>query len=98
MGRDPQDVIEAIASAAQAIGFQAGVGGMETAGSIVSYLAAHPERIEAFLSGSESVLDWPPNWHRYGDLTWHGADGKLYSPEYARRAETIRKLQDHPHG
>lgn len=85
-------VIQRIAEAAEAVGWQAGVGGMETAGSIVSFLAAHPEHVEAFMAGG-SVLDWPVGWHEQGKLTWHGQDGKVYDPATARRARLIRKME-----
>lgn len=75
----PHETIERIAAAARAIGFQAGVGGMETAGSIVSFLAANPQHIDSFMAGG-SVLDWAPNWHNAGCLTWHGADGRIHQP------------------
>lgn len=66
------EVITRIADAARAVGFQAGVGAMETAGSIVSFLAANPHRIPDFMAGG-SILDWPFNWHCAGCLTWQGA-------------------------
>ena len=88
-------VIARIVDVAATIAFQAGVGGMETAGSIISYLANHPEQIDGFLSGEVSVLDWPINWHEQGILSWHGQDGKIYHPEFARRARTIRSLAQH---
>jgi hypothetical protein len=89
----PEDVIKRIAETSQAIGWQAGVGGMETAGSIVSFLAKHPERTEAFMSGSESVMDWPRNWHCEGVLTWHGSDGNVHSPEDVRRHRLIKDME-----
>lgn len=76
-------VIRYIAAVAHAVGQQAGVGAMETAGSIVSYLAEHPERIEAFMANG-SVMDWPARWHVEGCLTWHGADGKIHGPDDVR--------------
>ena len=72
-------VVARIAEAAHAIGWQAGVGAMETAGSIVSFLYANPHRIADFMSGG-SVLDWPPDWHQKGYLTWQGMDGKIHYP------------------
>lgn len=86
-------VIRRIAEAAEAIAFQAGVGGMETAGSIVSYLAEHPEDVPALMAGKLSVLDWPIGWHMHGRLTWHGQDGRVFSPEYARRQTLINQLE-----
>ena len=50
IARIQRETIETIAKMAHAIGWQAGVGGMETAGGIVSYLAQHPEHIGAALA------------------------------------------------
>lgn len=79
-------VIAKIVQYAEAIARHAGVGSMETAGSIVSYLATHPDQIEPFMAGKVSVLDWPVGWHEHGCLTWHGQDGKIYGPEDVARA------------
>jgi len=81
-------VIAKIAMDSHAVGWQAGVGGSETAGVIVSYLAAHPDRIPAFMAGKESLLDWGDNHHRDGCLSWQGTDGKIWTPEAARAAAT----------
>lgn len=81
----PGQVIAWIAEVSEAIAWQAGVGAMETAGSIVSYLAEHPEDVDAFMQIG-SVLDWPMTWHREGRLSWHGQDGKIYHPEAVRSA------------
>lgn len=88
----PTEVIQHIAMHAKAIGQQAGVGAMETAGSIVSFLAAHPKHIEPFLAGEESPLDWPTNWIEHGELTWHAQNGKVVSPAFVRRARQIKEL------
>lgn len=77
--------IRKVALAAEAIGFQAGVGGMETAGGIISYLAAHPEHIAAF-NKNGSVFDLPNDWIIDGCLTWMAADGKIWHPDDARAA------------
>ena len=76
-------VIERLAEIAEALGGAAGVEGMQTAGSFVSYLAEHPEDIEPLLRFGASEL--PDNWIHYGRLTWMGADGKLHHPEDVRR-------------
>lgn len=93
VGFDPSRVILRIAQAAEAFAFQAGVGGMETAGSIVSYLAKHPDQIDGFLSGEASMIDWPFGWHTQGCLTWHAMNGTICSPEKARRSAIIRKME-----
>ncbi|WP_294355849.1 hypothetical protein [uncultured Sphingomonas sp.] len=85
-------VIARIAEIATAVGWQAGVGGMETAGSIVSYLAKHPRDIEPCLRFG--VMELPADWHERGALTWHRQDGKVVSPEWVRRARTIKQLAE----
>jgi hypothetical protein len=89
----PCAVIAQIVEYAEAIAWQAGVGGMETAGSIVSYLAAHPDQIDLLMSGKLSVLDWPVGWHEHGRLSWHGQDGKIYDPEKVRRHRLIKQME-----
>lgn len=87
-----QQVIERIATVSAAIGWQANVGAMETAGSIVSYLARHPEKIDEFMNGG-SVMDWPATWHRDGNLTWHGMDGKIHNPQTVRQHVLIKQME-----
>ena len=88
----PTETILYIARISEVTAWQAGVGGMETAGSIISYLANHPEQIDAFMAGG-SVMDWPVGWHTLGSLTWHGADGKVHDPETIRRHLLIKKME-----
>jgi len=63
-----------------AIGWQAGVGGRETAGAIVSYLGKHPERLKAFIDGDENPFDWGEEWIKGGVLTWQTKDGRIIDP------------------
>ena len=84
-----------IAHAADDLACQAGVGGMETAGSIVSYIAKKPTAAKVFRGGS--MMDWPPDWHVSGILSWHGQNGQIYSPEYVRRAKVIKGMQGQIH-
>lgn len=79
--RGEQRAIARIVNAARAIGFQAGVGGRETAGAIVSYLATSPDEIAPFIAGELSPLDFAGDWMRGGCLTWHAVNGKVVSPE-----------------
>jgi len=72
------EVIERITQVAEAVGMQAGVGGMETAGAIVSYLANHPDLIEPFVAGKISTIDFSPRWLVEGRLTWLGRDDKIH--------------------
>lgn len=80
MSEEHQAVIRRIVELSKAIGWQAGVGSMETAGSIVSYLHEHPEDTAKLMDGTLSVLDWPDGWHARGCLSWHGMDGKIHHP------------------
>jgi len=84
-------VIQRIAQIAETFAAQAGVGGMETAGNLVSYLAKHPRDIEPCLKFG--IFELPADWHERGDLTWHALSGKIVRPEAARRARTIKKLE-----
>jgi len=72
------EVVERIAQVAEAVGMQAGVGGMETAGAIVSYLSNHPDLIEPFIAGEISTLDFSPRWLVEGRLTWLGRDNQIH--------------------
>jgi hypothetical protein len=85
------DAIKRIASSAEAMAIQAGIGGMETAGQIVSFLANHPEWVGAFFKNG-SVFDLPEDWHQRGCLTWHAKNGKVVHPDYVRRARVIKAL------
>lgn len=87
-----RDVIERLADLAETIAAHAGVGGMETAGGIVSYLAEHPDDIPKLMDGTLSILDWPDRFHTHGRLSWHGANGGVFTPEYARRHDVIRGI------
>lgn len=87
-----------LAKVAEVVAWQAGVGGMETAGSLVSYLARFPEKLPAFMADDFSVVsDLPANWLIQGCLTWHAQNGRVVTPEFVRRAEVIRKLGDSHH-
>lgn len=81
------EAIKFIARVAEAAGWQAGVGGMETAGLIVSYLDAHPDKVAEFLeSGSGFLIDNRIRAEE-GSLTWHTqGTGEVISPvEYMSR-------------
>lgn len=91
-----QETIERIATIAENFGRLAGVGAMETAGSIISFLANHPEHIDDFMSGKSSLVDWPIGWHEQGRLTWHAQNGKIVSPQDARLHRTVQKMRPRP--
>jgi hypothetical protein len=82
-----EEFIQHLADVAEAVGIQAGVGGMETAGGIISYLAEHPESFQAFIAGGFLAL--PVDLRRSGRLTWHGADGRVFTPQQARLAAQV---------
>jgi hypothetical protein len=90
----PEQVIQKLAQIASDVGWQAGVGAMETAGCFVSVLAAHPEKISAFLAGELSVIDdFALLQAEMGCLTWHArGDGQVIHPGDARAA---RQKHDH---
>jgi len=89
------DFVSRLADIAEAIGWQAGVGGAETAGMIISYLAAHPEQIETVLE--HGIIDLPGDLWAAGRLTWMGMNGQVVNPQQASFARVIRKMQKgHP--
>jgi hypothetical protein len=87
---DAQEVIERIAAVASAFGWQAGVGAMETAGSIIGYLAENPRDLEPFMNGG--VMELPANWFERHSLTWHDSEGKVRDPADVRRARVVKEL------
>lgn len=83
----PEDVIKRLAEVAQDVACQAGVGGMETAGMFVSVLAAHPEKVPAFLDGSLSIVDDAVLLNAHcGCLSWHANNGQVVTPADYRNA------------
>lgn len=88
---DALQFIEKLADMAEAIGWQAGVGGSETAGQIVSYLAANPGDFDKVMAGG--ILDLRPDWYAHGRLTWMGTNGQIVHPETARRARVIKQME-----
>jgi hypothetical protein len=81
-------VIARIAEIAAAFGQQAGVGGMETAGSLISYLAKHPRDIEPVLKFG--VMELPLDWIESGNLTltWHAKSGEVIRPDQVSQARS----------
>jgi hypothetical protein len=90
---DAAKVICKIADVAEAIAFQAGVGGSETAGMIVSYLAKNPDRIEHVLANG--IIDEPDLWVN-GRLSWQGQNGKIITPRQARLARIVSSMRPQP--
>lgn len=81
-----------LADQAAELACKAGVGGMETAGSFVSFLAANPERVEAFIADPVLLGGPPVEFHIEGCLSWHGQNGKIYEPRDIRK---LRGRHDH---
>lgn len=69
----------------------AGVGGVETAGHLISYLAEHPKDLEPFLVGG--FMELPDRWIEHGELTFHGIDGKVRHARDARYSRIIDRLK-----
>lgn len=88
---DAQEVIERIAKESDMFGQMAGVGAMETAGSIVGYLAENPCDLEPFMVGG--IMELPADWFQRHSLTWQASNGEVVSPAFARRAQTIKQLE-----
>jgi hypothetical protein len=81
-----QQVIDLIAKLAHVTAWQSGVGGVETAGTIISFLHANPEHT-AHVIGGGSLLDLDHVFDgQYGSLTWHAQNGKIMSPKALREA------------
>ena len=84
------DTIRQIADMAEAIAWQAGVGGMEMAGTIISYLAQNPERTEHVLA--HGIIDEPDMWLN-GRLTWFGMNDQIVTPEKARLMRVVKAME-----
>lgn len=81
-----------VAKVSAALSFQAGVGGRETAGAIISYLAKHPDKLDAFMEeGWFGLGDDPRDVLTGGMLSWHGMDGKVWTPEEALAAQQAKE-------
>lgn len=89
-------IIAKIAQAASAIGFQANIGGCETAGMIISYLNEHPDRIPVFLEhGWLEAVGTDDPWAK-GCLTWNRmGDGKIATPQDLRISKVVRDIANH---
>ena len=84
-------VLERLATIAEALAHPAGVGEMESLGSIVSYLLDHPRDIEPCLRFGVGEL--PEDWFDHGRLSYHAINGKVVRPEQLRRARIIKRME-----
>lgn len=92
-----QRIIANIADAANNIAFQAGVGGCETAGAIVSYLGAHPEKVETFFrDGWISALGDDHDPWADGCLTFQSINGEITTPEKLRASKAAKREGKNP--
>jgi hypothetical protein len=82
----PEQVIALIADVANVISWQAGEPGMEIAAGIVSFLAAHPEHIDQFLTDPNEVMIGGAFDPHTGCLTWRTVKGEIINAAiYAER-------------
>ena len=72
-----------------------GVGGMETAGHLISYLDENPKDLEPWLNGSFAEL--PYDWIVRGSLTHQAVNGKITHPRTVRHARIIKSLKGAEH-
>lgn len=82
-----------LAKQAHTFAVQAGVGSMETVGGFVSFLAANPEKCEAWIkSPLDTLHSLGPDFWAHGCLSWHTAKGdRIYTPAEARRDAGIEQ-------
>jgi len=84
-------VLSLIAERASAMAWQAGVGGMETAGALVSYLVRFPRDIRPFINGG--IFELADDWFLRGSLTWTGKGGKVHKPDDVRLRKIVNKMK-----
>lgn len=88
----PEAVVQRIAQVAEAVSWQAGIGGMEFAGQLVSVFAKHPEMIAPFLEGGSGFLLENEIGAELGCLTFYNQAGEITTPETLARARTARRM------
>lgn len=84
-------VIQRIEKIAEAFAMQAGVGGCETAGHLISYLAENPRDIEPLLKFG--MMELPDDWIERGQLSHYAQNGKIVRPHQVRQSRVINKLR-----
>ena len=85
------EFISMLAERADKFAAAAGVGGMETAGHLISYLDENPRDLEPWMNGG--FMELPDNWIERGSLTHHALNGKIVSPRQVRQARIIKSLK-----
>jgi hypothetical protein len=88
----PEEVINHIAKVARAVAWQAGVGASETAGMIVSCLAAKPELVQRFLEEGSGLFVSGEIAPENGCLTFHRMNGDVTTPDDLRVSRQARKM------
>lgn len=89
-----RSVVLRIADVSEAVGWQAGVGGMETAGMIVSALSERPELVERFLAEGTGLMLEGEIMPEKGRLTFHrSSDGKVTTPQELRAAIVVKNME-----
>ncbi|MES2752783.1 MAG: hypothetical protein V4661_15550 [Pseudomonadota bacterium] len=84
------EFIERLADVSESFGRNAGVGAMETAGLIVSFLDEHPDWLGAFMKDGWAGL--PHDFNERGSLTWMAVNGNVTHPRTARYARIVKKM------
>ena len=84
-------VIQRIEQIAEAFSMQAGVGGCETAGHLISYLAENPRDIEPFLKFG--MMELPLDWIERGLLSHYAQNGKIVRPHQVRQSRVIKRME-----
>jgi hypothetical protein len=85
-----KQLLDRVVEVSDAVGLQAGVGGADLAGFIISCLYANPELFTRFMEeGAELILDGsldPEN----GALSWSASGNRVVSPHEMRRAKGMQ--------
>ncbi len=89
-----EDFIERLARTAESVGYQAGVSATETAGQIISFLAAHPDWLGAFMKGGWYAL--PECFWERGCLSWQAINGDIVTPEDYRLSKIVAGMRPTP--
>jgi hypothetical protein len=81
----PERIIARLADVAEGFGAEAGVGAIDAAGKLLSFLADHPGLVDDVLEQGAAAL--PADWYEHGRLRWHNADRHVWRPAAARAAD-----------
>lgn len=86
-----KEFLDKVAEVSAAVGWQAGVGAVETAGQIISCLYVNPGELERFMTeGSELILDGTVSAQN-GSLTYYAGDGRVVSPSQLRKNKGLQQ-------